>query len=82
MDTGNNNYIKTILKGNFLPYGQNFPGNVPPTGRFSNGKLVPDFLASALGIKDKVPPFLDPNLSDEELVSGVCFVSADPGGMI
>ncbi|TXG49443.1 hypothetical protein EZV62_025318 [Acer yangbiense] len=79
MDTGNNNYIKTILKGNFLPYGQNFPGNVPPTGRFSNGKLVPDFLASALGIKDKVPPFLDPNLSDEELVSGVCFASAGSG---
>ena len=79
MDTGNNNYIKTILKGNFLPYGQNFPGNIPPTGRFSNGKLVPDFLASALGIKDKVPPFLDPNLSDEELVSGVCFASAGSG---
>ncbi|KAL5801806.1 hypothetical protein ACOSQ3_033438 [Xanthoceras sorbifolium] len=78
MDTGNNNYIKTILKGDYPPYGQNFPGHIP-TGRFSNGKLVPDFIASSLGIKETVPPFLDPNLSDEELVSGVTFASAGSG---
>lgn len=78
VDTGNNNYIKTLAKANFPPYGQDFPGHVP-TGRFSNGKLVPDFIASLLGIKDLVPPFLDPTLSPDELVSGACFASAGSG---
>ncbi|KAI9157191.1 hypothetical protein LWI28_018215 [Acer negundo] len=79
VDTGNNNYIKTLAKGNYLPYGQDFPGHIP-TGRFSNGKLVPDFIASALGIKSEaVPPFLDPNLSDDQLLSGVSFASGGSG---
>ncbi|KAL7264215.1 hypothetical protein ACSBR1_002215 [Camellia fascicularis] len=63
------------MKSNHRPYGQDFPGQVA-TGRFSNGKLVPDFMATMLGIKDIVPPFLDPNLSDEELRIGVSFASA------
>ncbi|XP_048324053.2 GDSL esterase/lipase At2g30310 isoform X2 [Ziziphus jujuba] len=78
VDTGNNNYIKTLFKGNYYPYGKDFPGHVP-TGRFSNGKLVPDFIASTLKIKDIVPPFLKPNLSDEELLTGVSFASAGSG---
>ncbi|KAL5735047.1 hypothetical protein ACOSP7_032908 [Xanthoceras sorbifolium] len=78
VDTGNNNYIKTLAKGNYLPYGQDFPGHIP-TGRFSNGKLVPDFIASALGINEAVPPFLDPDLSDDELLSGVSFASGGSG---
>ncbi|KAG5516817.1 hypothetical protein RHGRI_037530 [Rhododendron griersonianum] len=78
LDTGNNNFIPTILKANHKPYGQDFPGKIP-TGRFSNGKLVSDLLASALGIKDTVPPFLDPNLPQEELQTGVCFASAGSG---
>lgn len=78
VDTGNNNYIKTLAKGNHLPYGKDFPGHIP-TGRFSNGKLVIDFLASALKLKDTVPPFLDPNLSNEELLSGVSFASGGSG---
>ncbi|KAG5525682.1 hypothetical protein RHGRI_032097 [Rhododendron griersonianum] len=78
LDTGNNNFIPTVLKANHKPYGQDFPGKIP-TGRFSNGKLVSDLLASALGIKDTVPPFLDPNLPREELRTGVCFASAGSG---
>ncbi|KAH7547848.1 hypothetical protein JRO89_XS14G0025800 [Xanthoceras sorbifolium] len=78
VDTSNNNYIKTLAKGNYLPYGQDFPGPIP-TGRFSNGKLVPDFIASALGIKETVPPFLDPDLSDDELLSDVSFASGGSG---
>lgn len=78
VDTGNNNYIVTIAKGNHPPYGRDFPGNIP-TGRFSNGKLVPDFIASFLGIKDTVPPFLDPGLSDKDLKEGVSFASAGSG---
>ncbi|CAH9073338.1 unnamed protein product, partial [Cuscuta europaea] len=78
VDTGNNNYILTTFKGNHPPYGQQYPGKVP-TGRFSDGKLVPDLLASAMGIKDSVPPFLQPYLSEEELLTGVSFASAGSG---
>ncbi|CAL5421937.1 unnamed protein product [Camellia sinensis] len=78
VDTGNNNYIKSLMKSNHRPYGQDFPGQVA-TGRFSNGKLVPDFVATMLGIKDIVPPYLDPSLSDEELRTGVSFASAGSG---
>lgn len=78
IDTGNNNYIKTIIRANFPPYGCNFPGR-NATGRFSNGKLIPDFIASLMGIKDTVPPFLDPHLSDSDILTGVCFASAGSG---
>lgn len=77
-DTGNNNYINALVKSNFRPYGIDFPGRIP-TGRFSDGKLVPDMLASSLGIKETVPPFLQPNLSDQDMLTGVCFASAGAG---
>jgi hypothetical protein len=32
-----------------------------------------------LGLKELVPPYLDPNLSDEELMTGVSFASAGSG---
>ncbi|XAR58870.1 Triacylglycerol lipase, partial [Bertholletia excelsa] len=78
VDSGNNNFLPTAAKGDHPPYGDDFPGGVA-TGRFSNGKLVPDFLASLLGIKPAVPPFLDPGLSDRDLLSGVSFASAGSG---
>lgn len=78
MDTGNNNYVKTLFKANHVPYGQDFPGKVP-TGRFSNGKLVPDMVASFFKIKETVPPFLHPDISDKELQTGVTFASAASG---
>uniref|UniRef100_A0A7N2KNR4 GDSL esterase/lipase n=1 Tax=Quercus lobata TaxID=97700 RepID=A0A7N2KNR4_QUELO len=76
VDTGNNNYIHTVLKANHAPYGKD---SQVPTGRFSNGKLIPDLVASLLGIKDNVPPFLDPNITNDELRTGVCFASAGSG---
>ncbi|XP_031388180.1 GDSL esterase/lipase At2g30310-like isoform X2 [Punica granatum] len=78
VDTGNNNYIVTVAKGDHPPYGRDFPGHIP-TGRFSNGKLVPDFIASFLGIKDTVPPFLEPGLSNKDLKTGVAFASGGSG---
>ncbi|XP_052882706.1 GDSL esterase/lipase At1g06990-like [Gossypium arboreum] len=78
VDPGNNNYIDTIFKGNIAPYGINFPGHVP-TGKFSDGKLVTDFVASSLGIKDVVQPFLDPNLTNDDLRTGVSFASTNSG---
>jgi hypothetical protein len=43
VDPGNNNYINTLFKSNFPPYGKDFPNNAP-TGRFCNGKLSTDFI--------------------------------------
>ncbi|XP_050365758.1 GDSL esterase/lipase EXL3-like [Argentina anserina] len=78
MDTGNNNNLKSVVRCNFPPYGQNFPGEVP-TGRFGNGKVPSDFIAQALGIKEFVPPYADTSLTPEELRTGVCFASGGTG---
>jgi len=34
---------------------------------------------SYLGLKELLPPYLDPNLSDKEIVTGVSFASAGSG---
>ncbi|KAI3760374.1 hypothetical protein L1987_50769 [Smallanthus sonchifolius] len=78
VDTGNNNYITTAVKANHYPYGKDFPTHIP-TGRFSNGRLSVDFLASMVGVKQSVPPFLHPGLSAYELLTGVSFASAGTG---
>ena len=41
VDVGNNDYLPTILKANYPPYGRDF-ANQKPTGRFCNGKLATD----------------------------------------
>lgn len=83
VDTGNNNYIDYpttfLIRANHHPYGKDFEGHVA-SGRFSNGKLVPDLLASNLKLKHTIlPPFLHPNLSDHDLLTGVNFASAGAG---
>lgn len=80
LDSGNNNFIFTLIKADHPPYGQSFPGRIS-TGRFSDGKLISDFIASCLGIKDTIPPFLELNLllSKQEFGSGVSFASAGSG---
>ncbi|KAI3466716.1 hypothetical protein Pfo_023379 [Paulownia fortunei] len=86
VDSGNNNYVNTLFKSNFPPYGRNFVNRIP-TGRFTDGRLVTDFIGkfiilfftSYVGIKEYVPPYLDPKLSAEDLMTGVCFASAGSG---
>jgi hypothetical protein len=41
VDVGNNDYLYTIFKANYPPYGRDFV-NHRPTGRFCNGKLATD----------------------------------------
>ncbi|KAG7642563.1 GDSL lipase/esterase [Arabidopsis suecica] len=78
-DTGNNNYYsQAVFKANHLPYGVDLPGH-EANGRFSNGKLISDVISTKLNIKEFVPPFLQPNISDQDIVTGVCFASAGAG---
>lgn len=78
VDAGNNNQVSTVLKSNFAPYGRDFYGG-RATGRFSNGKIPPDFISEALGLRPFVPAYLDPMYSISDFASGVCFASAGTG---
>ncbi|CAK9184070.1 unnamed protein product [Ilex paraguariensis] len=78
VDAGNNNQISTILKSNFQPYGRDFLGG-RPTGRFSNGRIPPDFISEAFGLKPAVPAYLDPAYGIADFAVGVSFASAGTG---
>ncbi|EOA18516.1 hypothetical protein CARUB_v10007069mg [Capsella rubella] len=54
-DNGNNNALNTMAKVNYLPYGIDFPQG--PTGRFSNGRNIPDVIAELVGFINYIPPF-------------------------
>ena len=41
VDVGNNDYLHTLIKADFPPYGRDFKDHAP-TGRFCNGKLATD----------------------------------------
>ncbi|KAL2344608.1 hypothetical protein Fmac_005893 [Flemingia macrophylla] len=77
-DTGNNNELKTLVRCNFPPYGKDFQGG-NPTGRFCNGKVPSDLIVEALGVKEYLPAYLDPNLKSGDLLTGVCFASGASG---
>lgn len=47
LDTGNNNFLLTLLKGNYWPYGWNFDYKIP-TGRFGNGRVFTDIVGIIL----------------------------------
>ncbi|XP_059311213.1 GDSL esterase/lipase EXL3-like [Lycium ferocissimum] len=78
VDTSNNNYIVTIAKGNMPQHGKNFMGG-KATGRFCDGKIPSDILVEELGIKEVLPPYLDPTLQAKDLITGVTFASAGSG---
>ncbi|XP_022760113.1 GDSL esterase/lipase 7-like [Durio zibethinus] len=57
VDAGNNNYVHVPqIERNYTPYGIDFGGK--PTGRYTNGRTVADFIAQIVGL-----PFPPPVLS-------------------
>ncbi|PIN14711.1 Triacylglycerol lipase [Handroanthus impetiginosus] len=78
VDSGNNNYIPTVLKSNFRPYGRDFDGG-QATGRFSNGRVPTDFISEAFQLKKTIPAYLDPSYTIKDFATGVCFASAGTG---
>ncbi|XP_057504438.1 GDSL esterase/lipase APG-like [Actinidia eriantha] len=78
VDVGNNDYLPTIYKANYPPYGRDFI-NQSPTGRFCNGKLATDLTADTLGFTTYPPAYLSPQASGKNLLIGANFASAASG---
>ncbi|KAG8046217.1 hypothetical protein GUJ93_ZPchr0008g12893 [Zizania palustris] len=54
VDNGNNNYMLSLARANYRPYGIDFTGG--PPGRFTNGLTVVDILAELLGFSPPLIP--------------------------
>ncbi|CAL5046076.1 unnamed protein product [Urochloa decumbens] len=78
VDVGNNDYLHTIIKANFPPYGRDFANHVA-TGRFCNGKLATDITADTLGFTTYPAAYLSPQASGKNLLIGANFASAGSG---
>ncbi|XP_072977899.1 GDSL esterase/lipase APG-like [Typha angustifolia] len=78
IDVGNNDYLYTIFKADYPPYGRDFK-NREATGRFCNGKLATDITAETLGFTSFPPAYLSPQASGKNLLIGANFASAASG---
>ncbi|KAG0566258.1 hypothetical protein M758_7G046200 [Ceratodon purpureus] len=77
VDVGNNNFLGSMVRSDFLPYGRDFDTRTP-TGRFTNGRMVADFVATRLGLPMSLP-YLHPNATGQNIVKGINFASAASG---
>ncbi|PON93174.1 Lipase [Trema orientale] len=76
VDAGNNNYIVSLSKANYVPNGIDFG---QPTGRYTNGRTIIDIIGQELGFKDFTPPYLAPTTSGPVILEGVNYASGGGG---
>ncbi|XP_077231840.1 GDSL esterase/lipase At1g71250-like [Tasmannia lanceolata] len=76
VDVGNNNYLNSLVKSNYFPYGIDFYQG--PTGRFSNARTISDLLCEMLGLPYP-PAFADPSSNGTKILGGVNYASAAGG---
>ncbi|CAN8257645.1 unnamed protein product [Cochlearia groenlandica] len=74
-DNGNNNGLNNSAKVNYAPYGIDFARG--PTGRFSNGRNIPDFIAEQLKFNNYIPPLS--KASPSEAHTGINYASGAAG---
>ena len=77
VDNGNNNFLGTKAKADYLPYVIDFPNG--SSGRFTNGKNVVDLLGEQLKLPSLIPPFMDPATKGSRIVEGVNHASGSAG---
>ncbi|KAG4124899.1 hypothetical protein ERO13_D10G065950v2 [Gossypium hirsutum] len=75
VDVGNNDYLPSIFRANYPPYGRDF-ANQKPTGRFCNGKLATDITGK---FTTYPPAYLSPEASGNNLFIGANFASVGSG---
>ncbi|XP_020260327.1 GDSL esterase/lipase At5g03610-like [Asparagus officinalis] len=77
-DTGNLGKLdRSLTRCWYEPYGMSFPRK--PTGRFSDGKVLSDFIASFIGIRSPVPYKFRRRVSSDLLKYGMNFAVSGTG---
>ncbi|XVF28200.1 hypothetical protein REPUB_Repub15cG0008400 [Reevesia pubescens] len=76
VDAGNNNYIASLSKADFLPNGIDFGG---PTGRFTNGRTIVDIIGQELGLPSFTPPYFAPTTGGPIVLQGANYASGGGG---
>ncbi|KAK9080044.1 hypothetical protein SSX86_001719 [Deinandra increscens subsp. villosa] len=76
VEVGNNNYITSLSKANYVPNGIDFG---MPTGRYTNGRTIVDILGQELGLEGFTPPYLAPTTVGAVVLQGVNYASGGGG---
>ncbi|KAK4486025.1 hypothetical protein RD792_008687 [Penstemon davidsonii] len=77
-DPGNNNYLNSLAKANYVPYGVDFYQG--PSGRFCNGRTIIDYIGDLVGIPALLPyTSCSASATLKDILRGVNYASAAGG---
>ncbi|KAK6160969.1 hypothetical protein DH2020_004350 [Rehmannia glutinosa] len=76
VDAGNNNYILSLSKADFVPNGIDFG---EPTGRYTNGRTIVDIIGQEIGLGGYTPPYFAPTTAGVTILQGVNYASGGGG---